>query len=338
MAQTLKFQNYGSTNIVDQTVLIADVPISSTSLTVNNNNDFLSGVPVLIGETGSKDGELILSTPTTAGTSVPLAAQTKLLHYTSEPIYALFGDSIKVYRATNVDGTQPLDSAFTLLQTISIDPNDFLTTFTDSTGGGGYWYKYTYYNSTSLFQTSLGIANAVRGTFIVSYASLDQIRRQAGFRYAPNVSDDQIDEKRREAQDHINGALNQFYDIPFSTPVPATVEAMTIKFAAGYLRMAQYSQLSDPTLNGQNMADDAQIILDQLVMKETVVVNNQGQSMDLPGSTGGVNGWPNQDTATTYRSEGGAPRVFRMGDIQGTPAGHDESGNPNGNGYYGRKW
>ncbi len=338
MAQTLKLKSYQDGTISEQTQLTASVAAGSNSLTVANTNDFTGGVFVLIGTAGAKGSEFILSTPTPSPTLIPLSAYTLLDHNQYEPVYALFGDKLNIYRAPNVDGSQPADSAFALLDTINIDPNDAATTYTDGGGGGGYWYKYTNYNSVTSAETNLASATAVRGNFTVNYCSLDEIRREAGFTFAPYVTDDQIDEKRQAAQDEINGALDEFYSTPLQPPINSQLKQVCIVLAAGYLRQAQYSQNTSAKVNGQDKIDWAEKELDKLIKKERVLVGKDGKPTDLPGATGGADGWPNSSTATARASQGGAPRLFRMSDIQGQPMTVDESGNPSGNLYYGRRW
>lgn len=341
MSQTLWLPNFAQNNIFQDTQaqLTAPAPAASNALTVDNAANFISGF-VLLGAIGAETSELLAAGAVTSGTSIPLLSPTVLPHNQYDPVYALFGNQLKVYRATDAgSGQQPPDSAFVLLpgMPIVIDAGNDSTEYTDPSGGGGYWYKYTFFNSTSTSETDLASAVAVRGSFTVNYCSLEQIRRESGFRYARYITDDQIEEMRQAAQDEINGALDEYYQTPFQPPIPSNLKRICIVLAAGYLRSAQYSQISDPQVNGQGQIDWAEIELDKLIMKERVLVNKQGQALDSAGATGGISGYPNQNTATDPASQGGAPRVFRMSDIQGQPM-TNANGIPTGNIYYGRKW
>lgn len=338
MAQTLNIRNFGSLNLLQATQLSANIAASSNSLPVINAAGFTTDY-LLIGVIGSDVAELLPNTSTNSGLSIPLSNPTILPHNQGDPICALFGNQLNIYRALDAgQGLQPPDSSFVLLDTIDIDPNSASTLYSDPSGGGNYWYKFTYYNENSSAETSLGSAVAVRGNFTVNYCSIDEIRREAGFQFANYITEDQIDEKRQAAQDEINGALDDFYQTPLQPPINSWLKNICIRLSAGLLRLAQYSSISDPQVNGQNMYDAAQLDLDKLIMKERVLVNKQGQALDGPGATGGIEGMPNSSTATAPKSQGGAPRVFRMGDIQGQPMATDSSGNPQGNAYYGRKW
>lgn len=344
MSQTLNLPNFSDNNIFQntQTQLSADAPPSSSALTVVNAANFISGF-LLVGVPGSDVGELLAVNNTTSGTSLTLnSVTTNLQHYQQELVTALFGDQIRIYRVQDAGlGQQPPDSAFnygTPYATVTIDAQNDSTQYTDPSGSGEYWYKATYYNSVTHNETALSGSRAVRGSFTVAYCSLAEIRREAGFTYAAYVKNDQIDEKRQAAQDEINGALDEFYQTPLQPPINDFLKGICISLAAGLLRQAQFSSIQNPSVNGDKMYKNAQDRLQMLVMKQRVLVNKQGQSLDGPGASGGVEGWPNQTTSTAAGSQGGAPRVFRMSDIQGQPLTVDPSGNPVGNLYYGRKW
>lgn len=341
MSQTLKVANFSDVNIVDETRLTGPIVPGAIDLPVENSwNNFSGGAFVLIGVAGSKVGEINQAGVIESASDIPLASPTILNHNQFDPVYSLFADKIRIYRAADAgQGAQPADAAFnygTPYDTIAIDPSDANTGYTDVTGGPQWWYKATYYNSSSGAESDIASSVAVRGNFTVDYCSLDEIRREAGFKFAPYITDDQIDEKRQAAQDEINGALDVFYQTPLQPPIPSNLKNICIVLAAGYLRAAQYSQISDPGVNGQNKIDWAQIELDKLILKERVLVNKQGVALDQPGAAGGVEGWPNATTANTRGSQGGSARVFRISDTQ--PQAVDDSGRPVGNPYYGRRW
>lgn len=338
MAQTLKLTNFSSINIVAQSQLILPVAAGDTTLKIANVDDFTTGY-VLIGTPGSNTAEILPAGSASAGTSISLLSPTILPHSQYDAVYALFGNQLKIYRAPNVDGSQPADSVFqaNLIATIAVDPNQATTVYTDATGGGGFWYKYTFFNQSSVSETLLASANAVRGSFTTNYCSIDEIREEAGFKYSTFIDDKTLDEHRQAAQDAINGSLDEFYQTPFQPPISDTIRRLTKRLAAGYARQAQYSQVSDPTKNGDSMVKGAMDTLKLLQTKQEVIVNKAGQNLAQAGGTGEAEGWPNETTATARGNDGGADRVFRMSDITGR---QNTTNNdlPSANKYYGRRW
>lgn len=340
MSQNLKLTNYSSNNIVGQTQLTAAVAANATSLPVVNSENFTTGF-LLLGTIGANNAELLPVATATPGQTLTLTQACKLPHGEFEPVYALFGNEIKVYSALDAGmGQQPPDTSFNPVSgsPVAIDSNKALTDFTDPAGGATYWYKQTFFNSVSGSETSLAYTSAVRGNFTVNYCSLDEIRYEAGFRFAPYITDDAIDLQRQAAQDIVNGALDEFYETPLQPPINNYLRKIVIVMAAGLLRKVEFSSVSDTSTNGQEKIDWAEIELDKLVMKERVLTDGEGRALDKPGGTGAIEGWPNNSTSSSGSDQGGAPRVFRMSDIQGQGNYVDQSGNPVGNPYYGRRW
>lgn len=341
MSQILELPGFLDANIVNQSQLSANVAAASSGLPVANANFFTTQY-LLVGTKGSNIAEILPNTSVSSGTSITLGSNTVLAHSQYDPVYALFGNQIRIYRALDNGLDQyPGESAFnygTPYATINIVASENITQYEDVSGGGNYWYNFTYYNSTTSTETLWNDATAFRGTFTVDYCSLYEIRREAGFKYAPYVTDDQIDEKRQAAQEMINSSLLEFYNIPLQPPIPYQLKEITVKLAAGLLRSAQYSAVSDPKTKGQDKIDWAEVEIAKLVLKERELLTKSGKSLAGIGGVGETGGWPDATTATAPPSSGGAPRLFRMSDIQGQPYTIDPSGNPVGNLYYGRKW
>ncbi|MGB3684955.1 MAG: phage protein Gp36 family protein [Ornithinimicrobium sp.] len=206
-----------------------------------------------------------------------------------------------------MDGSVPGDGSFSVLATRSLDPDQETTYYTDSSGGSAYWYKHTYFNETTLEETSLAAANAVRGDDYSHYASLTDIRREAGFLEAHNLSDVTVDQQRRAAEAEINAKLGGTYATPFS-PIPEMVRTLTIQLAAGLLLIQAYGQ--DST-RGKELLKQVRGELMRL----------QDGDLDLPSSEAAsirgddVASWPNDSTATAPVEDGGGERLFRIGDV-----------------------
>lgn len=340
MVQTLSLTNFGGANLINggrtQLVGQGEIAAGSSSLTVENTDNYVATGFIILGATGSSNAEMVQAARIPAEGQIVLSYPTLLPHAPNEDVYALFGDQLQVYRASNVDGSQPADITFSPLGgPITIDPNSTTTSFTDPAGGGAFWYKYTYCNSITGARTELPSSRAARGTFTVEYCTLGEIRQEAGFQNAVYVSDAQIDLKRQWACDKVHGRLNKFYEIPLQPPIPDTLRQIVISLAAGALRKAQYSAVSDSKMNGQSMIDDGMLALDELVIKEEELMTKDGKSLALEGGVGEAGGWPDGTSASADPTQGGSSRIFRMSDIQGqSPIG--DGSHFYGNSYYGR--
>ena len=119
MAQTLNLPNFKSNNILvgSQTILSANVSAAASSLPVLNAQNYTSQY-LLVGIPGADTAELLPNTSVNSGTSIALTSNTVLAHYQNDPVMALFGNQIKIYRATDAgQGLEPPDSSFSLIAT-----------------------------------------------------------------------------------------------------------------------------------------------------------------------------------------------------------------------------
>lgn len=67
-------------------------------------------------------------------------------------------DQIKVYRATSKTGTYAILTTVDINQATIADNSPGYTLYNDSAGSDSYWYKASYYNSTSLVETDMSDA------------------------------------------------------------------------------------------------------------------------------------------------------------------------------------
>ena len=119
MPQTLKLANFNSSNLLDPDsgLLLLRLP-GTTSLPVSNTENFANSGFILAGPVSGKNSELLQATTVTAANSVPLVSVSLLPHSQFDPVYALFGDQLNVYRAQDAGlGQQPADTAFSLIAT-----------------------------------------------------------------------------------------------------------------------------------------------------------------------------------------------------------------------------
>ena len=171
----------------------------------------------------------------TDSSTLTLVAGLKHDHAAYDGVTAVVGDLIRIWRAQNVDGQVPVLEAFSIYATRNINPENSLTFYTDSSGSADWWYRSTYFNASTMEGTDLDSSFPVRGDDLGHYATLDSIRREAGFTDAQNLSPVDVDAKRREAESEINASLGDRLTVPFVKPIPDIIETITIKLAAGLL-------------------------------------------------------------------------------------------------------
>jgi hypothetical protein len=314
MSQTLSLSNFDSPNIKEKTQLDADVAVGATTLTVHFSDDLENGDFIYLSRLGSETGEIVtVDTVTDADTITITSAATKP-HSRFDDITCLFGDQMKVYRASNSDGTQPDDSDFGFLDTVNIDYDQLSTTYVDSGGSSSYWYKFIYRNSSSGEESELGDSKAVRGGGVGQYASIESIRVEAGLHNNRYISDALVDEKRQAAQAEINSELSGIYALPFTVPVPALISEITRKIAAGLLLIQDYGVVNTlSTNNGQALLTEGRDKLTKLANKQYVLIDATGTDTSISGSAG-WSAWPDTTTATANPENGGSARKFRMSD------------------------
>jgi len=320
MSQSIRIDNYGSLNTVEKTQLDASCAASATTLTVKNNQGFVAGNTILIGRPGSESGERAIVNSTSGSNSIVLSSGISFSHERSVDVTKLFGDKIRIYRASNSDGTQPVDASFTLLATVDIDYDQLFTDYTDTSGGSDYWYKFVYYNTTLATSTDIADSSCSRGGVVGIYASIESIRQEAGLSNARYVSDSLVSQKRAAAQSMINATLTGIYVVPFTAPIDPLIEECTKVLAAGYLLLENYGALTVlNTNNGQAKVDsiigtkDKPGLLDKIKNKNVTLVNAIGVAQATETSVQ-FSGWPNASTADADSSVGGGDFMFTVGD------------------------
>lgn len=315
MSQTLKLNNFAEENIVETTELNADSAVAATSLTLKDNQGFASGDFVIIGDLGSEESELrTVDAVNSDLIGLTITAALKLAHNRFDQVTKLFGNQMKIYRASNVNGSQPADADFTEYATISIDPDQMSTRYTDASGSDDYWYKRVFYNPTTTTSTPLELAKAYRGQQYPEYASAEEIRNKAGLGGNRYITDEKVHEKRRAAQDVINGALTGLYVVPFTSPINPLINEITQLLAAGYLLTSEATN-ADTRAEGQAFIDqvtnkDGTGWLDKLNKRELKLTGLQGDDSTTPTASG-YTAWPTGQTATTPDEQGGGERKFR---------------------------
>jgi phage gp36-like protein len=298
MSTTLQIESFGNTNLRERTELSADYIPASLVLEVKSSDGYLPGQPIYVGQLAREGVEKAVIASVDDATTISLTEALKLPHARYEPVQAVLGDLIHVYRAANINGSVPADAAFSVLATRSISADHQSTYFTDSAGDSNFWYRFTYYNAVTLDETDLGDSVAVRGDDFGHYASISEIRVEAGFEHAHNLKDSTIDQQRRAAEAEINASLSRAYTVPF-TPVPEIVKTLTIQLASALLLDTAYGNASS-----RQKLKDARAAIDSYRLGAIVLQDEDGISLATSDSVSGYPGDPSPE----------APRYFRMGE------------------------
>jgi hypothetical protein len=314
LSATVQLDNYGSPNLLEKSLITADVAKSASPVAVSlqNTQGISANDFIVLGRLGNEGTEKVTVNSVDSATQITVAALT-LNHKAYESAMTIVGDQLKVYRASNVDGSQPADTSFVALTpTKAIDFDQLTTYFTDSAGGSDYWYKYVYYNSATTLETALANSSAVRGGGYGHYVSIDQIKREAGFQNNDNITGSMVDERRIQAEGVINDSLSGMYGLPFSDPVPATIVRVAMLLAAGYLLKSQYDSF---TVGSGDSEGDKKIKegMELLAQVKSGQITLQDVSGSILKSSYSVVGWPDATTATADVDQGGSERAFRSG-------------------------
>lgn len=300
MAITLSVPNVSDRNIKERSSLVADVAVGATTIILTNNQNIITGDVCLVGS--GETAELV-TIASVSGTTATLSAATVLFHNENEPVIGLIGSQIKLYRATNVSGTAPADSNFSaILSPVTIDPDQPMTTITDASGTSDNWYKFTYYNPTTVAETPLSDSVATRGGGIGNYVSIEDIRQEAGFKNNPNISDGLIDLQRQFAQSMINSSLAGIYTIPFTSPINPLIQLIALKYSAGLLQIDQYGTYTTvDTTNGTSRVTWAEGMIEKLKSGQLTLQDAAGVAVPENNVGVGFSGSPNSGTISTFK-------------------------------------
>lgn len=292
MSTSLQIESFADINIIETSQLAAPAAADATEVVFTSTQGFTEGQTIYIGTPAREGCEKAVIDSVDDETTVTLTAGLGLAHSRYEAVTGVLGGSIHIYRAANVDDSVPADGSFSVLATRTIDPDQQSTYYTDSTGSSDYWYKLTYYDPLADVETSLADAVAVRGDDFRHYASITEIRRDAGFLNAPNLSDVTVDQHRRAAEAEINATLASAYTVPFD-PVPEIIHTLTIQLAAGLLQNEAYRGQSQ---SAKDKIAAARKMLMSYKEKDGVIVDEDGVST----ATSSVNSYPDADAHRAF--------------------------------------
>jgi phage gp36-like protein len=259
MALTLNLTNFSQNNILEFAKVATDTVAGGAVLPFDNAQNFAGQDFILVGKQGGGVSRVYQIT-SLAGNNVTLSENLVFPVERGTQITKLFGNKLKVYSAPYMQGSIPADGDYTLVTggTINIDPDQLITQFTDQNGSDQFWYKYTFYNSITQGETQLRSSSAVRDTSATDYATIGDVRQEAGFNGNYNVTDELIYRKLQAAQAKINGMLSGRYVLPIGQPVSPIIADLTVRLAAGYVMIAEYGTFDGQDKSkGEKLRDDA---------------------------------------------------------------------------------
>jgi hypothetical protein len=317
MAQQVEIDNFGPLNTLDPDQLQADSLPNTSQILTDNTAIYVVGQYIVVGPLGTELAELKIIQSIDDATHMTFTTPLALKHFRFDPLTALNGNQIRIYRAANVDGHVPADSSFTVLGTVGIATNQMITLYVDQTGDSNWWYKSTYYNTVTTYETSLAESTVARGGGYNFYCSIYEIRKSAGLLGNQYITDAEIDAKRKEAQDEINAALSGMYNVPFQPPVDSMITGITRLMAAGKLLNDEYGPGTAPMSGeGAKKLNDAMVMLNLIDSRQYILNDITGQSLLSPNSQSSKS-FPDKNTALQNGQPSGSDRNFRMSDVQG---------------------
>lgn len=308
MSLTLQVANYAPNNILEKAKVAADAETGQPVFRLDNPQGIAANDYLLLGKIGGSQSK-IYKVQSVVGDLVTLTANLEFYLERGTEVTKLFGNKIKIYTAPYTAGVIPTTADFTALVggVADIDPDQLTTSITDPNGSELFWYRNTYFNETTLGETPLADSRAKRDVRASNYATIDDIRREAGFQNVSYITDDDIDKKRQAAQAEINGALSDRYVIPFPQPTDPFITDITTRLAAGLLMCQQFGSFdgNGKTLGAQKR-DEARADLKKLKSGESVLTDAEGVDTTKPESRGFSSGFSSSN-----------PRAFDLDDIQG---------------------
>ena len=177
--------------------LASDYASAVTTVKVKNTDGFVTTKYAVLGAVGYEQAELVQTGTVTSPDT--LAGFTTLYPHNADDRVTVFDyNQIKIYRSTTgINGTYSL-----LGSPINIQIDHDATPFEDTTSQSTYYYKFSYYNSTSLLESDLSDPISATGfSFYSAKTLIDRILSLFGDAKAEFVS-----------RDEVMGYLNEFYE------------------------------------------------------------------------------------------------------------------------------
>jgi len=270
----------------ERTTLATDATAgSNVTLTLENNDGMANETFIVIGREGSEQAELCqINQAVSAGQSVRVA--TLLFnHKKGEPVTVYRYNKRKFYGATEAGGSYTELTSDGSPKTIQVD--DPQGTILEYSGNTYTYFKATYYNSTTLTETSRDDADEVLADESARYATIYGIRKKAGLTENPYLSDGRVEDKRKQAENEINSTLITRYTLPLDE-VPPLITLICELLAAGYLLYEEFGADGD----GVKFLGEARGILKAIQRGDQRLIGTDSTELAVVTSTNVLRGKP----------------------------------------------
>lgn len=139
------------TTELEKTYLSSGVVIDDTSLPVKNNDRFVVGGKILVGEMGGEHSEIRTVSAVNANKTALTIDALDFDHDSDTPIYKLDFDQVRFYRRASIAAAPTLQATVD----IDVDNVDKLTRWDDTTATTAYFYQTAFYNSVDTEESEL---------------------------------------------------------------------------------------------------------------------------------------------------------------------------------------
>ena len=267
--------------LTELSYLAADVTANAGTLTVDNVNGLAANDYLIIEKIGTETAEIV-KIASVLGQVITLSVNTVFAHTDNTQIQKILYNQRKFYRATSKTGTYSLLTGGT--KTIEVDRPDG-TFFEDTDGLSTSWYKATYYNATTLQETSLDDCTPSGGNDSDHYTSVYAIRKQAGFDESYGLSDETVSDYRDEAESEFESRIAAIYTVPL-TYKPKISRQIVNLLAAGNLLIKEYGMEADIEISksGARMLARANELIEKILKGTLKLLNENGTLMGTVGT------------------------------------------------------
>jgi phage gp36-like protein len=206
---------------------------ASRSIPVDNDTGFAANDWFRIGEESSETAELVQAISVANDAIVATLAYA---HAADEPVVKFRFNQQKFYGCDTRGGTY-VEVPNSPVAIVVDDPAGTTLAYYGTTY---LFFKATYYNSTTLVESSIDDANVGIADSTL-YTTIEAARTASGFTNSANLSDARVMTKLGYVDGIINSKIGARYSLPLSTTCPL-ITSIATEMAAALLLMDQYSE------------------------------------------------------------------------------------------------